>query len=79
MISNPDKIGIPPKPKRVPWFSVMTLVITLVAWAVMGERDRELMADNRALAETVSYQQAVIEGTGCAAGLEMIVPIGLES
>jgi hypothetical protein len=79
MIYDLKNIGIPPKPKRVPWFSFATLVITLVAWGWMGHRDRELVADNQALVETVISLQEVIDGTGCGAGLEMIMPIPAET
>jgi hypothetical protein len=79
MIYDLAKYSIPRKPKRVPWFSVITLVITLAAWVVMGERDREIMADNAALVEVVMTQAQVIEGMQCGAGLEMMIPLGVES
>lgn len=79
MIYDLKNIGIPPKPKRSEWASLAKLAIILAVLVWMENRDDEHMKDNQALAETVAYQQAVIDGTGCGASLDMIIPIGLES
>lgn len=78
MIYDLNKIGIPPKPP-VPWASVLKLFLVLAVLCWMGERDLEHARENTALADVVMTQQAVIEGLECGAGLDMIMPIHLES
>lgn len=72
-------IGIPPKPPANPepvhWPTVIKLVVVLLVLVWMENRDREHIADNRALVEVVAVQQSVIDGMECGVGLEMIVPI----
>jgi hypothetical protein len=79
MIYDLNKVSTPSKPKPVAWASLIKLVIIVAVLVWMENRDREHMADNAALVEVVMTQAQVIEGMECGVGLEMIVPIGLES